>query len=90
MGRAEIGGCSSGDGFPQCLESWRSRASAEQSVLGPGLGEQFRMGRIRAQDIESGIGADVVDEADEEEEDEEVDVRAPRAPAGTWDASRTD
>jgi hypothetical protein len=49
------------------------------------------MGRIRAQDIESGIGADEVDEADEEEdEEEEVDVPAPRALAGTWDASRTD
>jgi hypothetical protein len=63
----------------------------EQPVLGPGLAEQFRIGRIRAQDIESGIGADEVDEADEEEdEEEEVDVPAPRALAGTWDASRTD
>jgi hypothetical protein len=88
MGRAEIGGRSGGDGFPQCLESWRSRASAEQPVLGPGLAEQFRIGRIRPQDIKSGIGADEADEAEEEEG--EVDVRAPRALAGTWDASRTD
>jgi hypothetical protein len=77
MGRAEIGGRSGGDGFPQCLESWRSRASAEQPVLGPGLAEQFRIGRIRPQDIKSGIGADEADEAEEEEG--EVDVRAPRA-----------
>jgi hypothetical protein len=59
-------------------------------VLGPGLAEQFRIGRIRPQDIESGIGADEADEKDEEEREGEVDVRAPRALAGTWDASRTD